>query len=71
MDNSSTITTRIDTEESVVTEIEVDGKKGFYSEKEGKQSVYLEMGNISVNIYGNIGKKELLRMAKNLELLAK
>lgn len=69
--NSSTITTRIDTEESVVTEIEVDGKKGFYSEKEGKQSVYLEMGNISVNIYGNIGKKELLRMAKNLELLAK
>lgn len=69
--NSSAITTRIDTEESVVTEIEVDGKKGFYSEKEGKQSVYLEMGNISVNIYGNIGKKELLRMAKNLELLAK
>ena len=69
--NSSATTTRIDTEESVMIEIEVDGKKGFYSEKEGKQSVYLEMGNILVNIYGNIGKKELLRMAKNLELLAK
>ena len=61
-------TTRIDTESSVLIEVEIDGHKGFYSEKEGRQSIYLNMGDISVNIYGNIGKKELFRMAENLEL---
>ena len=64
-------TTRIDTESSVLTEVEIDGHKGFYSEKEGRQSIYLNMGDISVNIYGNIGKKEIFKLAENLELLAR
>lgn len=64
-------TTRIDTESSVLTEAEIDGHKGFYSEKEGRQSIYLNMGDISVNIYGNIGKKEIFKLAENLELLAR
>lgn len=58
-----------DTEKSIITKIEIDGKNGFYSEKKGKQSIYLNTGRISINIYGNIGKKELFRMAENLELL--
>lgn len=64
-------TTRIDTESSVLTEVEIDEHKGFYSEKEGRQSIYLNMGDISVNIYGNIGKKEIFKLAENLELLAR
>lgn len=64
-------TTRIDTESSVLIEVEIDGHKGFYSEKEGRQSIYLNMGDISVNIYGNIGKKEIFKLAENLELLAR
>lgn len=56
-------------EDSVIINIEFDGKNGFYSEKKGKQSIYLNTGRISINIYGNIGKKELFRMAENLELL--
>lgn len=64
-------TTRIDTESSVLTEVEIDVHKGFYSEKEGRQSIYLNMGDISVNIYGNIGKKEIFKLAENLELLAR
>ena len=36
-----------------------------------KQVIYLNMGNIAISIYGNIGKQEILRMAKNLELLEK
>ena len=67
--NSENRTFCIDTEDSVIIDIEFDGKKGFYSEKEGKQSIYLNTGRISINIYGNIGKKELFRMAGNLELL--
>lgn len=67
--NSENRTFCIDTEDSVIVDIEFDGKKGFYSEKEGKQSIYLNTGRISINIYGNIGKKELFRMAENLELL--
>lgn len=64
-------TTRIDTESSVLIEVEIDGHKGFYSEKEGRQSIYLNMGDISVNISGNIGKKEIFKLAENLELLAR
>lgn len=64
-------TTRIDTESSVLIEVEIDGHKGFYSEKEGRQSIYLNMGDSSVNIYGNIGKKEIFKLAENLELLAR
>ena len=67
--NSSNRTVKNDTEKSIITKIEIDGKNGFYSEKEGKQSIYLNTGRISINIYGNIGKKELFRMAENLELL--
>ena len=70
-DNSEKRTTLIDTESSVLTEVEIDGHKGFYSEKEGRQSIYLNMGGISVNIYGNIGKKEIFKLAENLELLAR
>ena len=62
---------RLDTEDTYVEEIEIDGHEGFYSERNGKQFIYLNMGNISINIYGNIGKKELFRMARNLELLEK
>lgn len=70
-DNSEKRTTLIDTESSVLTEVEIDGHKGFYSEKEGRQSIYLNMGGISINIYGNIGKKEIFKLAENLELLAR
>ena len=70
-DNSEKRTTLIDTESSVLTEVEIDGHKGFYSEKEGRQSIYLNMEGISVNIYGNIGKKEIFKLAENLELLAR
>lgn len=67
--NSPAVKTHVDTEDSVIiNNIEFDGKNGFYSEKEGKQSIYLNTGRISINIYGNIGKKELFRMAENLEL---
>lgn len=67
--NSLNRVVKNDTENSVIINIEFDGKNGFYSEKEGKQSIYLNTGRISINIYGNIGKKELFRMAENLELL--
>lgn len=67
--NSSNRVVKNDTEKSIITKIEINGKEGFYSEKEGKQSIYLNTGRISINIYGNIGKKELFRMAGNLELL--
>lgn len=66
--NSLNRVVKNDTEKSIITKIEIDGKKGFYSEKEGKRSIYLNTGRISINIYGNIGKKELFRMAENLEL---
>lgn len=69
--NSSTVSAQVDTENSVVMDIEIDGNKGFYSENEEKQSIYLNMGTMSVNIYGNVGKKEILKMAQNLELLEK
>lgn len=69
--NFPTVKTHVDTEDSVIINIEFDGKEGFYSEKEGKQSIYLNTGRISINIYSNIGKKELFRMAENLELLKK
>lgn len=62
---------RIDTENAKIEEIQIKNNLGFYSEKDGKQSIYLDMGNISVNIYGNIGKKEIFSMAENLELLEK
>lgn len=67
--NSSNRVVKNDTEKSIITKIEINGKEGFYSEKEGKQSIYLNTGRISINIYGNIGKKELFKMAENLELL--
>ncbi len=70
-DNSEKRTTLIDTEKSMVTEIEIKGKKGFYTEKEDIKTLYLNMGNISINISGNIGKKYLFRIAENLELLAR
>ena len=62
---------RLDTEDNEIEEIEINGHQGFYSELDEKQFVYLNMGNISVNIYGNIGKKEIIRMAQNLEFLEK
>lgn len=67
--NSTDIKTRIDTENAKTVKIIIKDNEGFYSEKEGKQSIYLNTGRISINIYGNIGKKELFRMAENLELL--
>ena len=70
-DNSEKRTTLIDTEKSMVTEIEIKGKKGFYTEKEDIKTLYLNMGNISINISGNIGKKEIFKLAENLELLAR
>ena len=61
----------MDTEDSVMEAIEIDGHYGFYAEKKGKRSIYLDMGNLSINIYGNIEKKEMFRMVRNLELLEK
>ena len=55
----------------MVTEIEIKGKKGFYTEKEDIKTLYLNMGNISISISGNIGKKEIFKLAENLELLAR
>ena len=49
----------------------INDSEGFYTEEKDKQSIYLNMGNISVNIYGNIGKKEIFKLAENLELLAR
>lgn len=62
---------QIDTENSVVETINIDGHSGFYAEIDDKRMIYLNMGNISLNIYGNIGRSELFRMAQNLELLEK
>src|SRR5699024_5746325 len=62
---------RIDTENSEIESIEIDGHQGFYAGMDDKQVIYLEMGNISICIYGNIGKKEMFQMADNLELLKK
>ena len=62
---------RLDTEEAEVEQVKIDGHQGLYAEMDNKQIIYLDMGNISVSIYGNIGKQEILRMAKNLELLEK
>lgn len=60
---------RIDTENSKVENIKIDGHQGFYAEMESRKAIYLDMGNLSVSIYGNIDKKEIFRMARNLELL--
>ena len=51
--------------------LKIDGHQGFYVEIEDKRTVYLDMGNIAVSIYGNIEKRDLIRMAQNLELLEK
>lgn len=51
--------------------IKIDGHQGFYVEAEDRQAIYLDMGDLSLVIYGNIGKRELVRMARNLELLEK
>lgn len=70
-DNSEERTTLIDTEESIIQEIEIDGKRGFYGEKENVKTLYLNMGNMSISISGNIEKKQIFRMAQNLEILEK
>ena len=62
---------RIDTENSDVESIEIDGHQGFYAEIEGRQLIYLDMGNLLITMYGNIGKRELTRMVQNLEFLEK
>ena len=62
---------RIDTEEAEVENQKIDGHRGFYVEIEGKRAIYLDMRNMAVSIYGNIEKKDLIRMAQNLELLEK
>ena len=62
---------RIDTEEAEVENLKIDGHRGFYVEIEGKRAIYLDMRNMAVSIYGNIEKKDLIRMAQNLELLEK
>lgn len=62
---------RIDTENSDVERIEIDGHQGFYAEIEGRQLIYLDMGNLLITMYGNIGKRELTRMVQNLEFLEK
>lgn len=62
---------RLDTENSSVKNITIDGHNGFYAETEGRQAIFLDMGNLSVSIYGNIGKQEIFRLARNLELLEK
>ena len=69
--SSSSKWERVDTEEAKVENIKMEGHQGFYVEVEDRQAIYLDMGNLSVVIYGNIGKKELIRMARNLELLEK
>lgn len=62
---------QIDTEDSFMEKIEIDGHQGIYVEAENKNSIYLDMGNFSVNIYGNIEKNQIFQMAQNLELLSK
>ena len=62
---------RVDTEEAKMENLKIDGHQGFYVEVEDRQAIYLDMGNLSIVIYGNIGKRELIRMAQNLELLEK
>lgn len=62
---------RIDTEEAEVENLKIDGHRGFYVEIEGKRAIYLDMRNMAVSIYGNIEKKDLIRMAQNLEPLEK
>lgn len=62
---------RVDTEEAKMENLKIDGHQGFYVEIEGKRTIYLDMGNIAVSIYGNIEKRDLIRMARNLELLEK
>lgn len=69
--NSSNKQIRLDTENAKVMNIDIEGNQGFYAEVEDKRAIYLDMGNISVSLYGNIGKGELFRMARNLELLEK
>ena len=34
--------------------IRINGHEGFYGEIEEKQLIYLNMGDMEVNIYGNI-----------------
>lgn len=63
--------TYIDTEDVKMQIIRINGHEGFYGEIEEKQLIYLNMGDMEVNIYGNIGKKELFQMAEHLELLKK
>ena len=54
-----------------VENLKIDGHQSFYVEIENKKAIYLDMENIIVSIYGNIEKKDLIRMAQNLELLEK
>ena len=50
---------RIDTENAKLESIEIGGHRGFYAKKEEKQLIYLNMDNISISIYGNIGEAEI------------
>lgn len=67
--NSTNKHTQIDTEDAKMKSINIDGNQGFYAKKEEKQLIYLNMDNISISIYGNIGEAEIFRLAENLELL--
>lgn len=61
----------LDTEGSKIQEIDIDGKKGIYIEKEDIKIIHLNTEGYAIDIYGNIGKKYLFRIAENLELLAR
>lgn len=69
--NSPNSEIRLDTENAVMTDIEVNGHKGFCAVKADFQTLYLNMGKISVNISGNIGEKKMMKIAKYLELVEK
>lgn len=61
----------IDTEDLKIEAVDINGHEGFYAEIEDKRFIYLDTGNISINIYGNIEKNEIFQMARHLELLKK
>lgn len=59
----------IDTEDAVVEEIEINGCKGISSVKEKYQILLWTDTTYIYDVYGNIGKEELMKIGKSIKKL--
>ena len=59
-------TTILDTENAKYEETEVNGYEAIYLEKDTRNSLTWTDGELPYNIYGNISKDTMLKIAENI-----